>query len=144
MENAKKHLRILGYLFYVVAIIDIASIIYAATNLSSISNIIGLSDIEPATAKGALIALIIYDVVACLLKLFLGSKALGEVKGTYNGTAHITMSTILLVINVIGLALCIYALCTGQGYASKLVDLVVTVVILLDYRQQSKTLRESK
>ncbi len=146
MSKEKKDLKAFCILFYVLAVlafVETAALIYVGVtgNTFGISELAG---IDTTTFKIVAIVLGVLCAVDGILEVILGSKGLAELKGTYTGTSHMKLAAILAVLNVIGLGMDIYAIVKNEGSWFSLINEVLAIIILVNYRSYCKKILAEK
>ena len=135
MENSKKIVKGISIFFFVLAVLDLVFIGLSATILNGNTASLG---VDEEVVKGTFIAVIIGYAVDLLFTVYLAVKGLQVAKGTCKGKAHITLSLIFLVLEVIGIVGCIYLMVTGKGDVAELITCVVSAICLYFYYTNCK------
>ena len=138
MENSKKIVKGISVFFFVLAVLDLVFIGLSATILNGNTASLGSLGVDTEVVKGTFIAVIIGYAVDLLFTVYLAVKGLQVAKGTCKGKAHITLSLIFLVLEVIGIVGCIYLMVTGKGDVAELITCVVSAICLYFYYTNCK------
>lgn len=145
MSKDKKDLKSIAILLYVFAILDILQAILLFYMGISGNNfgIAELAKADPTILNASLIACAIIAIIEGYLEYYLGSKAMGEIKGTYTGTAHLKLAAILGALNIVGCVMSAYGLTQGTSTWFELINEVLVTILLLCYRNYCKKVKAS-
>ncbi len=134
--NEKKTglIKFLSILFIIFAVLDLLVVLMSALVIAGAVTSSELAILDQANLKGSLVVYTILLVFNAFFELYLGSKGLKQVKGTYNGDEHIKVSLWLMIIEAICLVLSVVSLVTGNGDWSTIVSRVLTIIVIYFYR----------
>lgn len=138
MEKEKRFLKGYAYIFIFLAIWGVIRIFLDTTDLAAAVATTGLPE---KTIMGIALGL---AVVTGLVELFLGVKALKQIKGTVKGTGYITLAKVIFVFYVIGLISTIFAVINKTENILNLLTTAVSVIVLFDYIRISSKLKEQE
>ena len=128
----KSKLRKFGYLFYLLAILDvIALVVYVLVAVKGVT----IGSYNASMSKVVLYCGATFSAVAAILEFILGKNAMIQVE---TGVSHTGLATFLLVYNLIGCAGAIYSVVNGNGSVSAILEDAVTAIILLAYVNTAK------
>ncbi len=138
MENSKKIVKGISIFFFVLAVLDLIFVIGSAMILNGNTASLGSLGVDTDVVKGTFIAVLIGYAVDLLFTVYLALKGLQVAKGTCKGKAHITLSLIFFVLEVIGIVGCIYLMFTGKGDVAELISCAVSAICLYFYYTNCK------
>ncbi len=135
MEKEKKAVKDASYFFYFLAVLDVVFIVFLIVSMNKVDT----STIE--NAKEVLIGSCVAYGIDVVLDLYLGAKGLKEVKGENEGTAHITVALVLLVLQVISVPFIIISMTKGETSWLALAEAVVSCIVVWEYYSNCKKIK---
>lgn len=138
----KKDLKIVGYCFMFLALLDVADILYYYfTDYFTVDNIIKIagSDVTDTVAKIVIGVVIAVLALSALLKVFFAVKAIKQANGTGKGKSHIVLATIILVISIIAAIVMIVSFIQKQVDIFNVILSITNIVIYGTYIKAAKT-----
>lgn len=145
MEKTKKHLKVVGWFFVIVAILDalLIAVAYFTGNLTEASIAAQMKDygLTVDDPTGYLVTSLVVSILSTLLTLYLGVKAIKQAKGTVNGYGHISWAIVLLIYYIITLGLEIYVLVVGSMEISMLITSAIWLILIIGYIKWAKELK---
>jgi len=143
--KAKKDLKIVGWVFLFLALVDVVNLLvdyfdgfYAVENIMDMAG----NDVTESVAKIAAIIAISITVIAMLIKVFFGVKAIKQANGTTKSTSHIVLAKIILVISVILAVIMVISLIQNAATIFDLIVALANIVIYASYIQAAKLVQE--
>lgn len=135
MEKEKKVVKDASYFFYFLAVLDVVFIVF----LIVAANKADASAIE--NAKTMLVGSCVAYAIDIVLDIYLATKGLKEVKGENEGSAHITVALVLLVLQVISVPFIIISMTKSEGSWLSLAEVVVSCIVVWEYYNNCKKLK---
>ena len=135
MEKEKKAVKDASYFFYFLAVLDVVFIVFLIVSMNKVDT----STIE--NAKEVLIGSCVAYGIDVVLDLYLGAKGLKEVKGENEGTVHITVALVLLVLQVISVPFIIISMTKGETSWLALAEAAVSCIVVWEYYSNCKKIK---
>ena len=132
----EKNLRFFSYVFLAIAALNVIEIIVNFC-LGSYANTLYSTDGSIIVSN--LIAIIVSLLTSVLFKVYFAVRGLQQLRGTYNGTAHITLASIFLVINIIAILILTMSVMMGGSWIEWILTFA-SLVVLFFYRKAAKDL----
>ena len=141
----KKELKIVGFCFLFLALLDVVDIVYYyLTDYFTVDNIIQIagSDVTQMVAKITIAIVISVLVLSTLLKIYFAVKAIKQANGTGKGKSHIVLATIILIISVIAAIIMIASFIQKQADIFMVILSITNVIIYGSYIKAAKVVKE--
>lgn len=139
MKYDAKNLRINSTVLVILSILDIfIMVIQLATQGISIDNIAAEANATKETAAIVLSSVIGASTLIYLVTLFVGIMGIRQADGKCRGGANIKLATILLVLNIVGLAGDIFNMISGQADIQYLCQSLIYAAFLYPYIRCAK------
>ena len=146
MKNAKRNLKVYSGLFIILTVVDVMIMVgnFLAKNIS-IDNFAKNFNINENVMWPAFIATIGVIVLTFIIApLFIGIKGLKQADGKYKGGANITLAIIMLVVNILILAYCLYALLKEDHKNQYFYMFIIYICFYIEYIRCAKILKSNK
>ena len=145
MKNAKRNLKLDSILFIILAIVDAMIMIgnFLAQNIS-IDKFMKNYDIKKNLMWIAFI--IVFGVMVLtfiIIPIFIGIKGLQQVDGKYKSGANIMLAEIMLVVNILILSYCVYALLKEDYKNQYVYTYIIYICFYIDYIRCAKKLKSN-
>ena len=143
MENSKKTVKVLSYIFYVFAVLDLILIALSVMILCGANVNASLLGTDADAVKGTFIAVAIGYAIDFILTVYLAAKGIRVSNGTIKGKSFLTVALVLFALEVVAIIANVYFLATGKGNTTQLIsDAISAACIYLYYANCKKAIAD--